>query len=135
MNERILYLLGNTDHNEGATNALVDETQRAVEGALPVDYTDFIRVSNGAVGMIGKTYLELWRLEDIVPLNRIAEVEHFAPGLVLFGSDGADTGYAFDTRSRLIRIVSVPMVGLSLETAEPCGDSFLEFLEYLHSQE
>ena len=70
-------------------------------------------------------------VEEIVELNETYRVEDFAPGLVLFGSDGGDTGYAFDRRAEPVRIVSVPLVGMTLSEAEECGSNFTEFLRHI----
>jgi hypothetical protein len=100
----------------------------------PSDYIEFMASSNGAEGAIGSdNYLVLWPAEQIVELNSAYEVNEFAPGLVLFGSDGADTAYAFDTRSDSV-IVMVPFVGMDLDEVQHVAKTFREFVEGLASR-
>ena len=87
--------------------------------------------SNGAEGSIGQSYLVVWPADEIVELNQTYRVDDFAPGLVLFGGDGGNTGYAFDKRSVSPRIVEVPLMGMDLNAAEYCGASFVEFLRHV----
>ena len=91
--------------------------------------------SNGAEGGVGKhAYLALWRIEDIIPRNEGYAVSEFAPGLILFGSDGGGEAYAFDVREAVPIIVEVPFIGMGGDEAKRCGASFLSLLQYLHAQ-
>jgi hypothetical protein len=64
---------------------------------VPKDYIDFLKTSNGALGYVGTTPLQLYSAEEIVEYNRIIDTESYAPGLVLFGSNLSGIDYAFDT--------------------------------------
>ena len=52
-------------------------------------------------------------------------VSEFAPGLILFGSDGGGEAYAFDVREAVPIIVEVPFIGMGGDEAKRCGASFL----------
>jgi hypothetical protein len=117
-------------------NPPVEENKvRKVEIVLgvtfPSDYIKFISFSNGAEGSIGENYLILWSIEDIIELNEAYGVKDFAKGLVLFGSNGSDTAYAFDTRTNETLIVTVPFIGMDLEEVTTCSNTFNDFLQYL----
>ncbi|MEH7355595.1 SMI1/KNR4 family protein [Neobacillus drentensis] len=117
-------------------NPPVEEKKvRNVEAELcikfPNDYIEFISYSNGAEGSIGENYLILWSIEEIVELNEAYGVNEFAKGLVLFGSDGGDTAFAFDTRTNEIQIVTVPFIGMDLNEIAPCANTFNDFIQYL----
>jgi hypothetical protein len=56
-------------------------------------------------------------------------VDQFAPGLVLFGSDGGDVAYAFMQTSDGVVLVEVPFIGMSLDSVTARGKSFQEFIE------
>jgi hypothetical protein len=101
---------------------------------FPQDYKAFIAQHNGAAGPVGSaSFLQLWRVEDIPDLNE--GVPDLAPGLLLFGSDGGPTYYAFDTRaSNAICFVEVPAIPMSLEAVRVLGYTFVEFLGYLYRQ-
>ena len=114
---------------------VVESKVKKVETELginfPKDFIEFISNSNGAEGSIGENYLILWSIEDIIELNEAYGVNDFAKGLVLFGSDGGDTAFAFDTRTNETLNVTVPFIGMDLEDITTCSNSFNGFLQYL----
>ncbi len=73
----------------------------------------------------------LWRAEELVEMNKSYHVNEYAPGLLLFGSDGGGEAFGFDTRTDAKPIVSVPFVGMALNEARPVASNFNEFLEAL----
>ena len=105
------------------------ETELGV--TFPNDYIEFLSYSNGAEGSIGENYLILWSIEDIIELNEAYGVNEFVKGLVLFGTDGGETAYAFDTRTNDTQIVAVPFIGMDLEEVKTCSNTFNGFLQYL----
>lgn len=98
---------------------------------LPKDYAQFLQEADGGEGFIGRSYVILWRVSELLEMNRAYQVEEFAPGLFLFGSDGGGEAFAFDTRIEVKPIVSVPFVGMELQLARPMGGNFKAFLEEL----
>jgi hypothetical protein len=109
----------------------VKKVQTELGITFPKDYIEFISYSNGAEGNIGENYLILWSIEDIIELNEAYGVNEFAKGLVLFGSDGGDTAFAFDTRTNETQIVTVPFMGMDLDEVTMCSNTFNGFLNYL----
>jgi len=110
--------------------ASIEKAQADVGVKLPDDYLSFFLRSNGADGPIGETgYLSLWPIDELADLNQGYRVREFAPGLLLFGSDGGGEAFAFDLRNSSMPIVGVPFVGMSLEEARPIARTFTEFLE------
>jgi len=101
-----------------------------IEGVdLPNDYRSFLEEANGGEGFIGAEYLILWKAEELEQFNREYEVETYAPGLFLFGSNGGGEGFGFDTRSTPYKVVQVPFIGMELKYASHVADSFLDLLE------
>ena len=103
-------------------------------GRLPKDYVDFLRESNGAEGFVGDSYLILFGAEAIEPINEAAAVDRFAPGLIIFGSDGGGKSYAFDTRGDEVTIVEFFDMDIGDEEPTFCAKSFIGFLKYLSDQ-
>jgi len=64
-------------------------------------------------------------------MNRSYQITEYAPGLLLFGSDGGGEAFAFDIRSGEESIVSVPFVGMDLHLARPVARDFQTFLQVL----
>lgn len=95
---------------------------------LPTQYRRFMSDQDGGEGFVGGQYLILWRAAELVEFNHDYEVEKYAPGLLLFGSNGGGEAFAFDTRDRSMVVLMVPFVGMSLKDAVPVADSFEKFL-------
>ena len=98
---------------------------------LPEDYTTFLQEVDGGEGFVGDAYVILWRVGELLEMNRAYQVAEYAPGLFLFGSDGGGEAFAFDMRSDSKTIVSIPFVGMELESARPVASNFKAFLEEL----
>ena len=91
---------------------------------LPGDYLDFLRQHNGGEGFIEDNYIVFWKAEELADFNREYEVEKYAPGILLFGSDGGGEGYGFDTQSAAMPIVRVPFIGMERRYATPIAKDF-----------
>jgi hypothetical protein len=132
MDKRISDLTAEIDHNPGISADKLRDAEAKLGISFPSQYEEFLLESNGAEGRIGPyNYLHLWSLEEILDLNPAYEVDKFAPGLLLIGSDGGDTAYAIDTRTEEMRIVELPFVGMDVREIQHCEATFVEFLEYL----
>jgi hypothetical protein len=135
MDPRIPALTKALKKNPGAAENTVRQLSSSLGVGLPADYVEFLLSTNGAEGPIGQSsYVSVWPVEEVQVLNNEYAVKEFAPGLLLFGSDGGDTGYAFDTRFKDERVVEVPFIGMSLDAVTPRGRSLAEFFEYLAHQ-
>ena len=105
--------------NAGVTEETLRDAEVALGRPLPRDYVRFLREHNGGEGFIGDNYLILWKAEELSTFNREYEVNQYAAGLLLFGSNGGGEGYGFDTRSPDMTIVRVPFIGMDLRYATP----------------
>ncbi len=118
----------------GAADDALREFQAQIPGPLPPDYLEFMRWSNGAEGFVGPSYLVLLPVEDVLPRNKRLLVDEFAPGLVIFASDGGGTAYAFDALGANMPIVEVDFIPLERRGAMIRATSFVGFLEFLSGQ-
>jgi hypothetical protein len=99
---------------------------------LPGDYRGFMELSNGGAGIVGSSnYLIIWPLDKLIQMNIAYQVKEYAPGLILFGSNGGGEGYAFDARTTAMPIVSVPFVGMDLSLLQVVARTFANFLTIL----
>lgn len=105
----------------GASEAVIEAAVRALGRRLPAEYVEYLRQANGGEGFVGGRYVILWSIQDLAELNRAYEVETYAPGLLLFGSNGGGEAYAFSGGATVVR---VPFVGMSLELVELVGPGF-----------
>jgi hypothetical protein len=113
----------------GADAAVLAAVEAQVGAHFPEDYRSFVQSANGAEGPVGEGYLSLWPIEEIALLNEQYEVASFVPGLVLFATDGGNTGYAVDTTSNAI--VELPLIGMSREALVPRGRTLRDLLEFI----
>ena len=118
--------------NEPVSESAFRSLEQAIGFPLPETYRALMRRSNGIEGFVNRAhYIVLWRVEQVVELNDAYHVSEFAPGLLLFGSNGGDEGFAFDLRNQGFSVVEVPFIGMSLNEVSQKGRSFDEFLLHL----
>jgi len=80
---------------------------------------------------MGDAYLILWRVGELLELNKAYHVAEYAPGLFLFGTNGGGEAYAFDTRSDAKPIVCVPFIGMDLKAVHTVAPNFEAFVAKL----
>jgi hypothetical protein len=108
--------------------------ERDIGRPLPEDYKTFLLEHNGGDGFIGDKYFILWRAEELSTFNDGYEVSKYAPGLLMFGSNGGGDGFAFDTRTSSYRVMQVPFVGMSAADEFHVAASFNGLLEQMRKQ-
>jgi hypothetical protein len=101
-----------------AEAAVVDGLSASLGVTLPKDYTDFLREHNGGEGFIGDSYIIFFKAEELVDFNREYEVEKYAPGILLFASNGGGEAYGFDTYDVDMPIVRIPFIFMERQSAE-----------------
>jgi hypothetical protein len=112
-----------------------DELADFVKMVGPVpheDYLDFIAKHNGCDGPVGNEgYIGLWPVDEVISGTEQAKTAEFAPGLLLFGSDGGNEVFAFDRQNPAWPIVMVPLVGMSRKDMRFVAGTFTGFVERL----
>lgn len=134
MDTHIQQYLKSLELNKPADPNVVRKVEDQLGFQFPEEYVKFLLHSNGGEGPIGDNYLQLWGVEELIEDNEAYSVEEFAPGLWIIGSDGGDTAYCLDTRSKEMPFVSMPFIGMDLDEVESCGSTFKEFLDFLSKE-
>ena len=112
----------------------VEACERALELVFPLEYKEFLRKTNGAEGIVGEhSYAIFWRVSELAKFNEAYQVQRYAPGYLLFGSDGGGEAFAFDITKNMT-IFTLPFVGMSRDVADGQGTTFWQFLEELWHQ-
>ncbi len=107
-------LFGQMELAAPAKREAIAELEARLGVKFPDDYKGFLTQSSGAEGPIGaESYLVLWPLGDIADHNQGYKVAESAPNLVLFGSNGGGTAYAFERLGSDFEVVSVELVDMS----------------------
>ena len=124
-------IIQNLDCRKPATTEAIARFERTTGKQLPGDYAEFVKITDGGDGFIGRAYVILWSIGELISMNEAYEVESYAPGLLIFGSDGGGEAYGFDTRNPQWVTVEMPFVGMGWSLARPIATSFTEFLDHL----
>jgi len=116
-----------------ASPAAIAACEDQLGAKFPEDYVTFLRLANGGEGFVGENQpLILWPVEELTSINDGYHVHDYAPGLLIFGSNGGGDAYGFDTRSPEWPIVELPFVGMSWSDATSVASSFEAFIKYLY---
>jgi hypothetical protein len=103
----------------------------SLDFALPRDFVQFFCENNGGEGFIGSNYLIIWKADELVVFNAEYEVDLYAPGIFLFGSNGGGEGYGFDTREKKMSIVRIPFIGMQISDAIPTAENLTDLFVQL----
>lgn len=95
---------------------------------FPDDYRDFIKLSGKVDRDFGGSWLMLYDVVDLAPLNRAHDHGESHPGLVFIGSDGGGEGVGFDFRQDPPTVVLVNWVSAGWSEAIHQADSFADFM-------
>ena len=125
------YSLTDGQLNGPAEREIVDGLSATLGFTLPPDYLEFLREHDGGEGFVGDNYIILWGAGELADFNREYEVETYAPGIFLFGSDGGGEGYGFDTLEQGSPIVRVPFIGMERRYATPLATNLLDLFALL----
>lgn len=112
------YILTEGQFDAPAESAVVDGLSARLGVELPKDYIDFLKKNNGGEGFVHDNYIIFFKAEELAVFNREYEVEKYAPGILLFASNGGGEGYGFDTRDPAMPIVRIPFIGMNRQAAE-----------------
>ena len=116
-----------------ASSAAIAEFEKQLGAKFPQDYVAFLLLANGGEGFVGESQpLILWPVEQLISVNDGYHVRDYAPGLLVFGSNGGGDAYGFDTRSPDWRIVEMPFIGMDWSEASPVASTFGAFLKRLY---
>jgi hypothetical protein len=127
MHSKLLEIVRGMKTSPGTSIESLDDLMTRLGRQLPSDYLMLMQFTNGAEGPIGSSYVVIWPIEEVIPLNEGNGVAEFAPSLMLFGSDGGSKGYGFDTAAAGLPIVSVDLI--LTDVVEQLGSDLLEFFE------
>lgn len=124
--------LAHFDPRPGASPEDIEAAQAALGAVLPDDLRELLSESNGSEGFVAEGgYIHLWRTSELPALNDGYGVAEFLPGTVLFGTDGAGTGFGFRSVDHLVEYIKVPLVGMAEEDVEVLGAGVASVLQHV----
>lgn len=135
MKKETFAMMSEMEFVEPASEELIEAVENEMNIVFPEQYLRFMKLTNGAEGPLGSnSYLSIWPLDEIPPLNDEYGVREFTPGLVYFGSDGGDTAYAFDFRAVPPVIVEFPFDSIDIDNAVKIADTIDGFIAALYQR-
>ena len=96
-------LVDSLNHRPATTDAAITDSEKQLNAKLPKDYVEFLKLSNGGEGFVGKKYVIFWGADELSSMNQSYEIQSYVPGLLVFGSSGGGEAYGFDTRTGELR--------------------------------
>ena len=82
-------LINNLSLNNKPDNSEFSELVDRYNSVLPSDYLEFIRLHNGADGLVRDNYLSLWPIADVVEVTQSHQVDNDPyKQFVIIGSTG-----------------------------------------------
>ena len=115
------YRLTEGQLNGPANASAIDGLSTSLGMTLPESYIEFLGTHDGGEGFIGDNYVVFWKAEELAVFNREYETAEYAPGIVLFASDGGGEGYGFDTLDAAMPVVRIPFIGMDRQYAVPAA--------------
>ncbi len=111
-----------------STPASVAAAEEALGVIFPADYRTFL-LATGRPSQ-GPPWFGLWRVDELVNLNRHLPVFRWYPGLVGIANCGGFLVFALDYRERSVpHVVSVGLSSSEQADVVSEGDTFVEWLE------
>src|SRR5438045_159769 len=128
MRPEVSKVIANLLHYPPATEPEISGALKACSSALPQDYVEIMRQTNGGEGFVGESYFRLYPIQKLAQLNQAYGVNEFAPGLIIFGSNSGGEAFAFDTRTTAMLVVQIPFIPMLFQYAEHYPGTFVDFL-------
>jgi hypothetical protein len=131
MDNLVAQLINNISRNAPISNDRFEHEKNRFDFELPYSYLEFMKITNGGINnSFKKVFFELWPIEKLLKLNKDYEVNEFANGYFIVGTDKGGTAYAINKKTK--EFVAFEFIGMLIED-EPIllGRDFNEFVKSL----
>ncbi len=107
----------------------IDQIESIINFKLPADYAAYIQNYVGFEAPIGKEYVRLWALEELIEINKAYCIFAYLPKTIGIGGNGGGDFIAIElTDDDKYRIVLSPFIDLDIQYHIEIGTSFTDFL-------
>ena len=114
------------EKNDSPNSEDVESFLKLIDFILPKGFMEFFKEANGAEIYSDECIVILWPLTEMIPLNAEYNVETFAPGFFIFGSDGGGMAYAIEKSTG--SIFEFPFIGMCKNEAVLKNETFNGFM-------
>ena len=119
------------EFNDPATEEQIDKLEMQLSIALPNDYKDFLRFSNGFEGEVGDFLVNFEVVDQVYRTTQITCAEFF-PWAIYIGGNGGGEMFVIDTRKMPYQFGLLPYIS-SENDFLPLGDTFEKFIQRLYN--
>ncbi len=108
----------------------IAEIETAIKFTLPDDYKFFLSNYSGHEAFIGKEYVRLWDIDELLEMNNGYEILEYLPLTLAIGGNGAGEFIAIEKIGlNDLRVALAPFIGMDeREQHIEIGNSFTDFL-------
>ncbi|SDD32257.1 SMI1/KNR4 family protein [Williamwhitmania taraxaci] len=131
--EEILLRLDFKKRNEKPKKT-IEEIETLIKFQLPLDYKKFLENYMCFEGSVGKEYIQLWSLEELIETNINYGILDNLTKTIGIGGNGSNEFIAIElTEEHVYRIVLSPFIDLDKQYHIEIGTSFTDFLTRLET--
>lgn len=117
----------NYEENTNLKQQDIEDIERQIDFAYPMEYKKLLSKFNGGYGNIGEYYIDFWEVSDtLYYYEENEDIKDF----IIFASDGCGMAFAFKKRDGAI--YSIPMDSLEKEYSKRIADSYNDFVESMY---
>lgn len=109
---------------------VIEKVEKELNIKFPQDYKDFLLIANGYEGVLGQSYVQLIKVEEVVKYTEMYGGEFF-PWAIYLGADGGNEMFVLDKREDQLRFGVMPFIGDDQDFI-PLGNTFEEFAKRLY---
>ncbi len=110
------------------TKTEIPDIEQLVQFQLPQDYKYFLQEYTGFEGNIGREYLGIWDLDELIELNSAYEIPAMLSRTLAIGSNLGGECIALQlTLEGSFRVILIPFTSLNETDQIVIGDSFTDF--------
>jgi hypothetical protein len=110
----------------------IEDIESTVNFKLPLDYISYLQKYLGFEGFIGKEYLQLWDIDELLETNRDYGIFQNLPKTLAIGGNGNGEFIAIESADQgNYRVVLSPFIDLNSQSHIEVGTSFTNFLNRL----
>ena len=131
MLDKIKEMTKDMEYNKPATKEELEEIEKEFNIKLPENYKDFMLLTNGAEGPIGKYgYLAIFDTEEVKWYNAESPLKENFPELFFIASIRGGYVYAIDTRKESTKYVQVDDLATNYDEVKEICDKFEKLIEF-----
>lgn len=117
--------------NSPAAEKEIESLSKKSRDALPSEYLDFLKNSDGGSGFVGQSYVQFLAINEVIRINESRAEEQGMGNIFVFATNGSNSYYGFDLSSEKGTVVMIDKIDDAIRSRLAIG--FYAFLNVLAS--